>query len=90
MRFNIMKRCGYTLSEVLITLGLVGVISALTIPSLVNDYNKQIYAKTLSVAVSDFEAAMKNMIQKEAKEDLLETAAWGKNRQQWHLYIRQY
>ena len=71
-----MKRLGYTLSEVLITLGIIGVIAAISIPSLVNEYNKQIYAKTLSVAVSDFEAAMKNMIQKEAKEDLLKTKAW--------------
>ena len=69
-----MKRLGYTLSEVLITLGIVGVISVMTVPSLVNEYNKQVYAKTLSVAVSDFEAAMKNMIHKEAVDDLLETS----------------
>ena len=71
-----MKRLGYTLSEVLITLGIVGVISVMTVPSLVNEYNKQIYAKTLSVAVADFETAMKNMLYKEDAEDLLETASW--------------
>lgn len=30
-------RCGFTLSEVLITLGIIGVIAALTIPSLLNN-----------------------------------------------------
>lgn len=31
----------FTLSEVLITLGIIGVVAALTIPSVVNNYKKQ-------------------------------------------------
>ena len=71
-----MKRLGYTLSEVLVTLAIIGVVSAMTIPVLVSGHNKQMCAKTLSTAVFDFEAAMKNMIQKEGVDDLLETEAW--------------
>ena len=35
-KFNIRKRCGFTLAEVLITLGIIGVIAAITIPALMN------------------------------------------------------
>ena len=34
-------KTGFTLSEVLITLGIIGVVAALTIPSVVNNYKKQ-------------------------------------------------
>ena len=33
---------GFTLAEVLITLGIIGVVAALTLPSLVTNYQKQI------------------------------------------------
>ena len=32
---------GFTLAEVLITLGIIGVVSALTLPSLITSYKKQ-------------------------------------------------
>lgn len=35
-------RFGFTLAEVLITLGIIGVVAALTLPSLVANYRKQI------------------------------------------------
>ena len=76
MRFKKMKRFGYTLAEVIVTLGIVGVISAFAIPSLVNEYNKQVYAKTLQVAISDFENAMQAMMMKEGVFSILETNAW--------------
>ena len=33
---------GFTLAEVLITLGIIGVVAALTLPSLVTNYQKQV------------------------------------------------
>lgn len=33
-----MKRYGFTLAEVLITLGIIGVVAALTIPTLIQNY----------------------------------------------------
>ena len=33
---------GFTLAEVLITLGIIGVVAAMTIPTLISNYKKQI------------------------------------------------
>ncbi len=48
-----MKR-GFTLAEVLITLGIVGVVSALTIPTLITNYQKYITVQQLRVAYKMF------------------------------------
>lgn len=52
-----MKRFGFTLAEVLITLGIIGVISALTLPSLLNDTQGAQVGPKLGKAVSMFEQA---------------------------------
>lgn len=44
-----MKRA-FTLAEVLITLGIIGVVAAITIPTLITNYNKEVTAKKLSQA----------------------------------------
>lgn len=36
-----MKKSGFTLAEVLITLGIIGVVAAITIPGLINNYKAQ-------------------------------------------------
>ena len=36
------KKCAFTLAEVLITLGIIGVVAAITIPSLVTNYQKHV------------------------------------------------
>ena len=45
------KRFGFTLAEVLITLGIIGVVAAMTMPTLMNQTNgaqyKAAYKKTL-------------------------------------------
>ena len=35
------KRCAFTLAEVLITLGVIGVVAAMTLPSLIADYKEK-------------------------------------------------
>ena len=42
------KRFGFTLAEVLITLGIIGVVAALTLPTLIVNYQKKVAAKRLS------------------------------------------
>ena len=40
---NSLKRPAFTLAEVLITLGIIGVVAALTLPTLISNYKKQTY-----------------------------------------------
>ncbi len=71
-----MKKFGYTLAETLITFTIIGIVTAMTIPSLVKSHSRQVYASTLSTAVTDFETAMSVMIMNEGVVNLAETAAW--------------
>jgi prepilin-type N-terminal cleavage/methylation domain-containing protein len=71
-----MKKNGFTLAEVLIALGLVGILSAMTVPTLVKNNQNQILSNSLSTAVSDFENAMTAMITRENVSNLHETRAW--------------
>ena len=41
LSFYPLQRCAFTLAEVLITLVVLGVIAALTIPSAINHYRKE-------------------------------------------------
>ena len=50
---------GFTLTEVLITLGIIGVVAAMTIPTLVNNYQKNVYTTSFKKAVSSLENAVK-------------------------------
>ncbi len=36
------KKCAFTLAEVLITLGIIGVVAAVTLPALITNYQKQV------------------------------------------------
>ena len=38
------KKCAFTLAEVLITLGIVGVVAALTLPSVITNINERVYS----------------------------------------------
>lgn len=53
-----MKRFGFTLAEVLITLVIIGVIAAMTIPTLMNNTNQQEFRVGLKKAVSALNQAM--------------------------------
>lgn len=67
---------GFTLAEVLITLGVIGVVAALTIPTLnVSTKEKSLEAKQ-KVCVSDLENAFTTMIASEGVADLDETKAF--------------
>ena len=54
-----MKKFGFTLAEVLITLGIIGVVAALTIPSLLSNYQKRQYYTKFMKARSSLENALK-------------------------------
>ncbi len=57
-----MKRSfGFTLAEVLITLGIIGVVAALTLPNLVANYKKQALVSQLRKTVSILEQGFQKM-----------------------------
>lgn len=48
-------KSGFTLAEVLITLGIIGVVAAMTLPTLVQNYKKQAYVNQLKKMISTLE-----------------------------------
>ncbi len=57
-----MKKIGFTLAEVLITLGIIGVVAALTTPALVQNTGSAQVGPKLAKAVATFENANQNML----------------------------
>ena len=55
---NKLSKHGFTLAEVLITLGIIGVVAALTIPSLISNYQKSQYVVGLKKAYSQSNNAL--------------------------------
>lgn len=53
-----MRRQGFTLAEVLITLVIIGVIAAMTIPTLMNNTNSQEYRSGIKKAISVLNQAL--------------------------------
>ena len=65
------KKLGFTMAEVLITLGIIGIVAAMTIPQVINGYKEREYIaklkkfytiinQTMMMAVED----MKNKLKK--------------------------
>ena len=71
-----MKKRGFTLAEVLITLGIIGVVAALTAPALVTSSRNEANAAKLSVVVSNLENAFHNAIIQEDANNLYGTSMW--------------
>ena len=68
-----MKKFGFTLAEVLITLGIIGVVAAMTTPALVSHGKNEVFANKLAVAVSNFENAMQMAMTQEHVDRLGQT-----------------
>ena len=49
---NLHKKSAFTLAEVLITLGIIGVVAALTLPTVIQNYQKQVTVTKLKKAYS--------------------------------------
>jgi len=54
-----MKKCAFTLAEVLITLGIIGVVAAITLPILVQNYQKKVTVERLKQTYSILSQAIK-------------------------------
>ena len=73
-----MKKFGYTLAEVLITLTIVGVVAALTIPTLVANSRNKANASKLSATITAVENALTSMMASDGVNDLTETVYYSK------------
>ena len=58
-RHNNLNNTGFTLAEVLITLGIIGIVAAMTIPSLITAYNKNLTETRLKKFYSLFNQAIR-------------------------------
>lgn len=69
-----MKKTAFTLSEVLITVGILGVVAALTIPVLMQNYSDTAMVTTLRKTINDFATAADLLITEEGKTKLSQTS----------------
>ncbi len=58
---KILKNKAFTLAEVLITLGIIGVVAAMTIPALMSKYRKVVYTARLKKMVSIMDTMLFNI-----------------------------
>jgi len=58
---------GFTLTEVLVTLAIIGVVSALTVPTLMNTYQKKAYVTTLQKTTAEISSAASLLMTDEGK-----------------------
>lgn len=60
-------KCAFTLAEVLVTLGIIGVVSAMTVPTLMQNYQRKSYVTQLHKVYNEFQqAALQYMTDKNA------------------------
>lgn len=64
---------GFTLAEVLVTLGIIGVVAAMTLPSLIANYSKQVYVNQLKKSVSVLEQGFKLALVNDGVDSLEDT-----------------
>ena len=67
------KKAAFTLAEVLITLGIIGVVAALTLPTLIQNHQKQVYVTQLKKAYSTINNAYNKMAADEGAVDWNQT-----------------
>lgn len=61
LKKKINDKKAFTLAEILITLGIIGVVAAITIPTLINNYQKNEYVTRLKKFYTTFNSALKQV-----------------------------
>ena len=67
---------GFTLAEVLITLGIIGVVAARTIPTLISNYQKRQFVTGLQKGYSIMNNALKMALAEDLTDNLNQTSLW--------------
>ena len=65
----------FTLSEVLITLGIVGIVSVLTVPNVIKNYQNRLYTAQLEKVYAQISDAVQSMMDDEHVDNFFETTA---------------
>ena len=68
-----LKKAAFTLAEVLITLGIIGVVAAITLPTLIQNYQKQVYVTQLKKVVNTLENNSRKILADEGVDSLFDT-----------------
>lgn len=74
----VVKKSAFTLAEVLITLGIIGVVAAMTLPTLIQQHQKQVYVTQLQKAVNTWDNMMRKMQADEGVTELKDTELFSK------------
>lgn len=83
---------GFTLAEILITLGIIGIIAAITIPVIVNNYTKVQYVSGLKKAYTSIQTALKQYIVDQGVDNLSQTNLFNTSDPQYfvNVFIKKY
>ena len=81
---------GFTLAEVLITLGIIGVIAALTIPAVITHYRKQEVIARLKKFYSTFNNALLASIAENEAMEYWEYPAHQNSGEEMDIFVRKY
>lgn len=66
-------QAGFTLSEVLITLGVIGIVAAMTLPTLIAKYQKKVYVTQLRKTISTIQQGVQKMMAEDGVDTLEDT-----------------
>lgn len=66
----------FTLSEVLLTMSIIGIVAAMTMPGIVIHYHQQEYVSQLAKALSQYEQAMQNIMFRHECTDIICTGLY--------------
>ena len=68
-----MKKHGFTITEMIVALGIIGVVASLTLPNFISQGRNDAYAKKLATTVSTLETAFTSMMATEGVQTMSET-----------------
>ena len=71
-----MKKLGFTLAEVLITLTIIGIVAAITIPALMHSMDKTHYTSAIKTFQSNFTNGFAEMMATEMVDSLRDASPW--------------
>ncbi len=75
-KLNLRRRLGFTLAEVLITLGVIGIVAAMTIPTLINNYQKKQLVAGLQKGYSTMSNVFKMAMADDVVDNISNTTLW--------------